>query len=151
MEITNSFCINNQIIEISFDPSDTKLVQGVVYDSESHKLVHNITRKPIFDLDDPEVKLIDGVVFINKPNIDTVVAYKINDNNTISRVSHLYIKQINGKFVFLSGRNLESYRNILSNISRNLIGGVFVNISGTFKCLGDINWEEEFIKLVKIS
>ena len=149
MEITSSFCINSQIIELSFDPSENKLIQGVVYDPENHKLVHNVTRKSIFDLEDPEVSLINNVVFINKPSIDITVAYKINENNTISRINHLYIKQSNGKVVFLYEKNLDSYYSIMIHLNSQLIDGVFVNFSGTIRYLKDINWVEEFAKLNK--
>ena len=149
MIVGGSFCINSQITKLSLDLREPKLIQKVRYDPKNNAIVDNIVSEKIyFDLTDINVTRYDNIVFIHKPEV--TVAYKINENNSISRIDHLYIGLVNGSEIFLHEESVNSYYNILINIPKEYIDGVFININGTYTHLKSVDWAEEFTKTTKV-
>lgn len=130
--IDNSICINEEIIKISCDTCETKLVQGVVFEPEPMCFKDNITRKTLFKIDLVNTINKSSTYLINIPDNDLSIAYRINQDYTVTRVNHLYIEMKSGKKVFLADENIESYRNILYNIHKDLINGLFIKINGKY-------------------
>lgn len=130
--IDNSICINEEIIKISCDTCETKLVQGVVFEPESMCFKDNVTRKTLFEIDLVNTINKSSTYLINIPDNDLSIAYRINQDNTVTRVNHLYIKMKSGKRVFLVEEDVESYRNILYSIPKDLVQGLFIKIDGKY-------------------
>ena len=146
MGILSSFSITSQILNISLDICEPSLIQGVRFDSTSNTIVDNITGKVIFDLKDPSVLFVsEDMVLIKKPSLDVSFLYQLNKNNTVTRLSHLYIKQVDKRDVIIN-KNNKSYLNILKNLPKEYTKGIFVNLDGTFELLSNINWDEFFSK-----
>ena len=146
--IYGGICIDSKIICISMEYGETTLVQGVSYDPAKNCIVDNISRKVLFDLGkDSDVTVIDRkfsgkkYAFVYKPGDNITRMYKINDNNTISIVSHLYIQQESG-VIFLIERNKESFFNVLIGLPKEYTGGTFINLKGTYTKLDWVNWDE---------
>lgn len=146
MGIINSIYINKPIVQISLDTSDISLVQGVKYDSGTNSIVHNISRKILFELNTGGVeKLSDNIIHIDLPEQDIAVVYKINENDTITRVNHLHIKFDDNTSVILFNEPKENYYQILKNIPKNLMTGVFAKLSSNkIVSLVDMDWDKEF-------
>ena len=130
--IDNSICINEEIIKISCDTCETKLVQGVVFEPDSMCFKNNVTRKTLFKLDLVNTIYKSSTYLINIPDNDLSIAYRINQDYTVTRVNHLYIEMKSGKKVFLVDENIDSYRNILYNIPKDLVNGLFIKIVGKY-------------------
>lgn len=130
--IDNSICINEEIIKISCDTCETKLVQGVVFEPDSMCFKDNVTRKTLFEIDLENIINKSSTYLINTPDNDLSIAYRINQDYTVTRVNHLYIELKSGKKVFLVDENIESYRNILYNIPKDLVNGLFIKIDGKY-------------------
>ena len=79
-------------------------------------------------------KLIEkgSYVLIDLPELDLSYAYRINEDNTVTEVSHLYIEMVSGKYIFLANEDIDSYRNILYNIPENLVKGLFVKLNDKY-------------------
>ena len=130
--IDNSVCINEEIVKISCDTCETKLVQGVVFDPDSVCFKDNVTRKTLFELDLVNTIYKSSTYLINSPDDDLSIAYRVNQDYTVTRVNHLYIEMKSGKKVFLVDENIDSYRNILYNIPKDLVNGLFIKIDGKY-------------------
>ena len=144
MGVVGSFSITSQILNISLDLGQPSLIQGVRYDRSSNKIVDNITGKELFNLSDPSVLNVgEGRVLIRKASMDVSCVYQINENNTITRLSHLYINQEKGRDIIID-KNNKSYYNVLKNLPSEYTKGVFVNLNGTFELLDKVNWDNIF-------
>lgn len=130
--ICNSICINEEIVKISCNPREEKLSQGIVYDRDSMSFVKNINQKVLFSLNPDKLIEKGSCVLIDLPDLDLSCAYRINDDNTVSEVSHLYIEMVSGKYIFLANEDIDSYRNILYNIPENLVKGLFVKLNDKY-------------------
>lgn len=130
--IDNSVCINEEIVKISCDTCETKLVQGVVFDPDSMCFKDNVTRKTLFELDLVNTIYKSSTYLINSPDDDLSIAYRVNQDYTVTRVNHLYIEMKSDKKVFLVDENIDSYRNILYNIPKDLVNGLFIKIDGKY-------------------
>ena len=130
--IDNSVCIKEEIVKISCDTCETKLVQGVVFDPDSMCFKDNVTRKTLFELDLVNTIYKSSTYLINSPDDDLSIAYRVNQDYTVTRVNHLYIEMKSGKKVFLVDEDIESYRNILYNISKELVQGLFIKVDGKY-------------------
>lgn len=130
--IDNSICINEEIIKISCDTCETKLVQGVVCEPGSMCFKDNVTRKTLFKLDLVNTVYKSSTYLINIPDDDLSIAYRVNQDYTVTRVNHLYIEMKSGKKVFLVDEDVESYKNILYSIPKELVQGLFIKIDGKY-------------------
>lgn len=130
--IDNSICINEEIVKISCDTCETKLVQGVVFDPDSMCFKDNVTRKNLFSIDLVTVTYKSSTYLINVPNNDLSIAYRVNQDYTVTRVNHLCIEMKSGKKIFLVDEDIESYRNILYNIPKELVQGLFIKVDGKY-------------------
>ena len=130
--IDNSICINEEIIKISCDTCETKLVQGVVFEPDSMCFKNNVTRKTLFKIDLVNTINKSSTYLINFPDNDLSIAYRINQDYTVTRVNHLYIEMKSGKRVFLVDEDVESYKNILYSIPKDLVQGLFIKIDGKY-------------------
>lgn len=130
--IDNSICIKEEIIKISCDTCETKLVQGVVFDPDSMCFKDNVTRKTLFELDLVNTVYKSSTYLINSPDDDLSIAYRVNQDYTVTRVNHLYIEMKSGKKVFLVDEDVESYKNILYSIPKELVQGLYIKIDGKY-------------------
>ena len=144
--INNSFLIDCKITEITFNYVEEEgLVQGRVYDPSKHAIVDNISRKPIFELqNNPNViTFYDRFIYIRIPENDLAVGYELQpETNGITKISHLIIKKEDGSYVALFKKSLESYIDTLNKIPKEYIKGLFINLMGEIKLFSEIDWKE---------
>lgn len=123
---------NDKIVKISCDTSEEQLVQGVTFNIDTGEFLKVTNMKPLFSFD-----LKNGIrkgnnLLIQIPIENTMISYRINNDNSVTRVNHLYIETESGKKIFLVNESLESYKNILQNIPDDLISVLFIKVNGVY-------------------
>lgn len=123
---------NDRIIKISCDTSEEQLVQGVTFNVETGEFLKVTNRKSLFSFDLKNGISKGNTLLIQIPIENTLFSYRINNDNSVTRVNHLYIETESGKKILLVNESIESYKNILSSIPDNLVSGLFIKLNGVY-------------------
>lgn len=132
MGISNSICINEEIVRVSCKSGDPKLSQNVVYEASTKSFVNNITREVIYKLGE-DIISNDTTVLVTIPGSDEKFAYRVNPNGSVTIVNHLFLEFKSGKYILLVDESVESYIEILENIPKEFTIGLFIKVGDTYK------------------
>ncbi len=146
--IGHSFRIDSKVLNVTLDViEEDKLIQGIKFDRINGRIVDVVNNEKVhYTIDGEEgIFLSKNEIYINRPRENVASVYRINENDTLARISHLRIKTEN-QDLFFTGKSSTYYHSILRcirSINMDFIENVFVNFNGEIFLLTNFIWKEE--------
>lgn len=145
--IGQSFRIDSKVLKVTLDViEEDKLIQGIKFDRVNGRVVDVVNNGKVhYTIDGDEgIFLSKNEIYINRPRENVASVYRINENDTLTRISHIRIKTEN-QDLFFTGKSAKFYHSILKGINNEFIGNLFVNFNGEIFLLTNFiwSWEEE--------